>query len=377
MNSIAESSMVMAPTYANDLILRAARRKPVERTPVWFMRQAGRYLLQYREIRSRVDFLTLCKTPDLAAEVTVQPVDIVGVDAAIIFSDILVVPEAMGMQLTIEEGSGPQFAAPVRTAADIDHLRFPDVEKSLRFVLDAIAVTKRTLAGRVPLIGFSGSPWTLAVYMTEGGSPRTFRACKELLYSRPREAHQLLEALSCTVAEYLVAQVEAGADMVQIFDTWGGSLTPEAFAEFSLRYLEEVISRLRESSQEAQRVPVIVFSKGSNHALEGISRTGCDVVGVDWTIDLSDVRRRIGDKTAVQGNLDPAILYASPEAIGKEVERILESFGAGEGHIFNLGHGIMPDTPVSHAKQAVEAVREMSVLYHPQAKTLAGSPQNR
>jgi uroporphyrinogen decarboxylase len=324
------------------------------------MRQAGRYLPEYRAIRARADFLTLCKTPELAAEVTIQPVEIVGVDAAIIFSDILVVPEAMGMELVIEEGKGgPQFPSPLRTASDIDRLSAPDPHDKLRFVMDALSLTRSRLRGRVPLIGFSGSPWTLASYMVEGHGSRNFRFIKELIYNSPQLAHKLLSKLASVVANYLSAQIEAGAQAVQIFDTWGGILTQDAFREFSLRYISQVIAETR-----TQGAPVIVFCKDCGHSLEKIADTGCQVVGLDWTVDIGGARTCIGERAALQGNLDPTILYASPGKIREEVRKVLSSFGKGTGHVFNLGHGILPDIPVENAQELVRAVREESEQFH-------------
>lgn len=344
----------------NDLFLRACRREPVGRTPVWMMRQAGRYLPEYRAVRAKADFLTLCKTPELAAEVTIQPVDIVGVDAAIIFSDILVVPEAMGMELIVEEGrGGPRFPAPIRTAADIEKLSIPDPHEKLKFVMDALRLTQQRLDGRVPLIGFAGSPWTLAAYMVEGRGTKTFRHVKELTYASPRDAHVLLAKLAKAVAAYLSAQIAAGAHAVQIFDTWGGILSPDAFKEFSLRYIEEVIHNTKRNG-----AAIIVFCKDCGHSLEEIAASGCDVVGLDWTIDIGVARQRVSNRVALQGNMDPAVLYAPPERIRKEVRSILAKFGRGTGHIFNLGHGIHPDVSVDHAKVFIEAVKEESTTYH-------------
>ncbi len=344
----------------NDLFLRACKREPTERTPVWMMRQAGRYLPEYRAIRAKVDFLTLCKTPELASEVSIQPVDIVGVDACIIFSDILVVPEAMGMKLFVEEDKGgPRFEDPIRSRSDIDRLKVPDPNHELKYVMDAIRLTKKKLDGRVPLIGFAGSPWTLAAYLVEGKGSKNFRAIKELIYSNPKDAHVLLDKLARTVAAYLSAKIEAGVQAVQIFDTWGGILPPDEFREFSLRYIDQVLKLLRRNG-----APTIVFCKDCAHSLEAIADTGCDVVGLDWSIDIGKARMMIGSYTALQGNLDPAVLYASPEHIREEVKKILEKFGKGAGHIFNLGHGILPDTPVENVKAFVQAVKEESVKYH-------------
>lgn len=344
----------------NDLFLKACFRQPVPRTPVWIMRQAGRYLPEYRAVRATVDFLTLCKTPELAAKVTIQPVDILGVDAAIIFSDILVLPEAMGMELTVEEGKGgPKFLKPLRFERDIDKLPLPDPTERLRFVMEAIRLTRKELSGRVPLIGFSGSPWTLAAYMVEGRGAKDFHTVKKFISETPERAHKLLEKLATAVGEYLNAQIEEGAQAIQIFDTWGGILPPEQFREFSLRYIEQVLAAIQRND-----VPTIVFCKECGHSLESIASCGCHVVGVDWTIDIGEARSRIGKTVAVQGNMNPEILLTSPDRIREEVRTILQRFGTGTGHIFNLGHGILPDTPVEHAKAFVDAVKEESVMYH-------------
>jgi len=344
----------------NDLFLRACKRQPVERTPVWMMRQAGRYLSEYRAIRAKTDFLTLCKTPELAAEVSIQPVELVGVDACIIFSDILIVPEAMGMELVVEEGKGgPRFPSPIRSRAQIDALHAPDPNRELKYVMDAVSLTRKNLRDRVPLIGFSGSPWTLAAYMVEGRGSKNFRYVKELVYSNPSEAHLLLGKLASAVGDYLNAKIEAGAQAVQIFDTWGGILPPDAFVEFSLRYIRNVIERVKPSG-----VPIIVFCKDCDHSLETIAETGADVVGLDWTTDIGAARRLVGQNVSLQGNLDPTLLYASPERIRAGVVSILEKYGHGSGHIFNLGHGILPDIPPDHARAFVNAVKEESPRFH-------------
>ena len=323
------------------------------------MRQAGRYLPEYRAVRARADFITMVKTPELAAEVTVQPVDIIDVDAAIIFSDILVVPDAMGMPFDMVESRGPVFRAPIRSRADVDALKVADPERELRYVMDAISVTKRSLAGRVPLIGFAGSPWTLATYMIEGSGSREFKHISRMMLEEPEVLQLLLEKLATSVRLYLEAQIAAGADAVQIFDTWGGFLTPDHYMQFSLDYMFKIVSNLGRDG-----APVIVFSKGANHSLKEIAAIGADVVSVDWTVDLADVRNRIGDRVAVQGNLNPSYLYASPEAIRHEVRSILRKFGKGSGHVFNLGHGIFPDVPVEHARALIRSVKEESPVFH-------------
>ncbi len=349
---------------ANDLFLRACLRMPTPRTPVWMMRQAGRYLPEYRAVREQAgDFLTLCKTPELAAEVTVQPVEILGVDAAILFSDILVIPEAMGQKLWFEQGEGPRLAPPVRSMADVEGLAQPDPARDLGYVLDTIRLVLARLDGRVPLIGFSGAPWTLATYMVEGGSSKDFRTIKCMLYEEPETLHALLARLAEAVADYLNAQIAAGVHAVQIFDSWAGALAAEDLEDFSLAYIRRIVERLTRT-REGVPVPVIVFAKGAMAHLETIAATGCDVVGLDWTISLAEARRRIGARTALQGNLDPAALYASPARIRKLVARMLASFGKGHGHVFNLGHGIAPDVPPEHAKAMIAAVKKLSPAYH-------------
>jgi len=324
------------------------------------MRQAGRYLPEYRAIRERSDFLTLCKTPELAAEVTMQPVDIVGVDAAILFSDILVIPEAMGMKLEIVESKGPTFDDPVRTFEDLRRLNTEGIVDRLQYVFDAINLTKEKLAGRVPLIGFSGAPWTLATYMVEGKGTRNFDEIKRFIYNEPKAAHALLETLSDAVVEYLNAKIRAGCDAVQIFDTWAGVLSPADLEEFSLRYISYICDRLQTNG-----APVIVFAKGANN-IPKLATLKCDVLGIDWTKDIGDARKQAGGK-AIQGNLDPCVLFASKEKIMEETERILERYGSGPGHIFNLGHGILPNTPPENARYLVDRVKELSIKYHERA----------
>ncbi len=343
----------------NDLFLRACKRQPVERTPVWIMRQAGRYLPAYRAVREKADFLTMCKTPELAAEVTIQPVEIIGVDAAIIFSDILVIPEAMGMHLEMHEGRGPVFPHPVRNENDAKKLKTIDPSKDLKYVLDAVSLTKKELDGRVPLIGFCGSPWTLLSYMVEGKGSKNFSNVKSLLYNNPALAHSILDKLADSASDYLSAKIEAGADAVQIFDTWGGVLSQNDFEEFSLKYIEKIISRLKRKNE-----PVIVFAKGVHYNLEKIVNAGADVIGLDWTMDLGRVRNETGDKVALQGNMDPTVLYANKEKIKEEVKRILSSYGEGTGHVFNLGHGILPDVKPENAKFFVDMVKEESKIFH-------------
>ncbi len=348
----------------NDTFLRALLRQPVDYTPVWMMRQAGRYLPEYRETRARAgSFMDLCRSPDLACEVTLQPLERFPLDAAILFSDILTVPDAMGLGLFFAEGEGPNFERPVRTAADIERIAVPDPEDELRYVMDAVSVIRGELDGRVPLIGFSGSPWTLATYMIEGTGTKTFAHSKAMMFDRPDRMHALLGKISDAVILYLNAQIARGAQAVMVFDTWGGVLTPGDYREFSLRYMERIVDGLTREA-EGRRVPVILFSKGAGQWLDRMAETGCDGLGVDWTIDLADARRVVQDKVALQGNLDPCALYASPERIRREVGRVLASYGAGSGHVFNLGHGIHPDVNPEHAGAMIDAVHELSRPYH-------------
>jgi uroporphyrinogen decarboxylase len=348
----------------NDLFLRALRREPVHRTPVWIMRQAGRYLPEYLKTRSEAgSFMNLCQTPELACEVTLQPLRRFALDAAIIFSDILTIPDAMGLGLSFATGEGPRFERPLQSADDIRKLPRPDISESLGYVMDAVRLTRRELAGKVPLIGFSGSPWTLATYMIEGGSSKTFGKTKKLIYQNPTVAHELLGKLADTVTDYLNAQIDSGAQAVQIFDTWGGALSAPAYREFSLAYMERIVSGLRREI-EGRPVPVILFSKGCNTQLEALAATGCDALGVDWTITLAEARKRVGDQVALQGNLDPAILLADPEVISREVGETLTSFGPGTGHVFNLGHGITPDVNPDHLAALIDAVRNQSPALH-------------
>ena len=344
----------------NDRLLRALRREPVDRTPVWLMRQAGRYLPEYRATRARAgQFMTLCQTPELACEVTLQPLARFPLDAAILFSDILTIPDAMGLGLSFSEGEGPQFARPVCATADIDRLAVPDPEVELRYVMDAVRLIRRELAGRVPLIGFAGSPWTLATYMVEGGSSKDYARIKGLLYSQPAALHRLLDVTARAVIAYLNAQVAAGAQALMVFDTWGGILTPRAYREFSLAYMARIVTGLTRIA-EGCRVPVILFTKGGGAWLEDIAATGCDAVGVDWTVDLGEARRRVGERVALQGNLDPAALYATPDGIREQVAHVLADFGPGPGHIFNLGHGIQPGVEPEAVRTLVAAVHDLS-----------------
>jgi uroporphyrinogen decarboxylase len=348
----------------NDRLLRALLREPVDVTPVWMMRQAGRYLPEYRATREKAgDFLTLCKTPELACEVTLQPLDRFPLDAAILFSDILTVPDAMGLGLYFSEGEGPRFKRTIRSAADIDALKMPDPETDLRYVMDAVRVIRRELDGRVPLIGFAGSPWTLATYMVEGGSSRDFALIKAMMFDRHDQLHRLLEFVARAVTAYLNAQIDAGAQAVMLFDTWGGVLSPRDYQRFSLAFMEEVIGGLKRE-HAGRRVPVILFTKGGGQSLEAMAASGCDAVGLDWTTDIGAARDRIGDRVALQGNLDPSVLYARPEIIREAVHEVLAAYGMGSGHVFNLGHGIHPQIDPDHAGAMIDAVHEFSPPYH-------------
>lgn len=348
----------------NDRFLRALLKQPVDLTPVWMMRQAGRYLPEYRATRAKAgDFMSLCMNPELACEVTLQPLERYPLDAAILFSDILTIPDAMGLGLYFETGEGPRFRKSVQTLADIEALPIPDPDKDLGYVMDAVRTIRRELHGRVPLIGFSGSPWTLATYMLEGGSSKDFRKSKAMLYDAPQNLHLLLDKLARSVTLYLNSQILAGAQAVQIFDTWGGSLSDVAYKEFSLRYMEQILKGLIRQ-HEGRQVPVILFTKNGGQWLEQMANTGTDALGLDWTCDIGNARARVGDRVALQGNMDPTVLYANPTAIRQEVARILERYGHGSGHIFNLGHGITPEVDPAHAGVFIEAVHELSGKYH-------------
>lgn len=348
----------------NDLFIRALLKQNVERTPVWMMRQAGRYLPEYRQVRSKAgSFMQLCTNPELACEVTLQPLDRFGFDAAILFSDILTIPDAMGLGLSFAEGEGPQFAHPVRTAADVKKLPVPDPETELRYVIDAVRLIKANLQGRVPLIGFSGSPWTLATYMVEGKSSKNFQLVKGMMFEQPQLMHQMLDKLAQSVAAYLNAQIAAGADAVMLFDTWGGMLSHDAYLEFSLRYAQQV-RQLLHTDRDGRKVPTILFTKGGGLWLEAMADSGYEALGLDWQTPIAQARARVGAKVALQGNMDPITLYAAPEVIRANVARILQDYGQGSGHVFNLGHGILPDINPEHVTAMVEAVRELSPQYH-------------
>jgi len=348
----------------NDTLIRALLRQPTEYTPVWLMRQAGRYLPEYNQTRGRAgSFLGLCKNPGYATEVTLQPLARFELDAAILFSDILTIPDAMGLGLYFAEGEGPKFERPLREEWEIRDLAVPDPGDELRYVIDAVSEIRRALAGSVPLIGFAGSPYTLACYMVEGGASDDFRTIKTMLYARPDLLHHILEVTAQAVTLYLNAQIEAGAQAVMIFDTWGGSLSHAAYREFSLAYLQRIIAGLKREHDGA-RIPAIVFTKGCGNWLEDIAAIGCDAVGLDWSVDIGQARARIGDRVALQGNLDPAVLFSPAAAIERETERVLAAFGNGSGHVFNLGHGISQFTPPENVKILVDCVRRSSPRYH-------------
>jgi uroporphyrinogen decarboxylase len=346
------------PKLKNDRLIKALLRQPTDTTPVWIMRQAGRYLPEYRETRKGAGgFLDLCKNKELACEVTLQPLRRFNLDAAILFSDILTIPDAMGLGLYFSEGEGPKFERPVRTENDIDKLLVPDPFEKLRYVTDAVSLIRTELDGAVPLIGFSGSPWTLSTYMVEGSSSKDYRYVKGMMYENPAAMHRLLDKLAQSVISYLNAQIEAGAQAVMIFDTWGGVLTPQTYRDFSLRYMEQIVSQLKRQ-HDGQTVPVTLFTKGGAQWIEATADTGCNAIGLDWTINIDDAKRRVGDKVALQGNLDPCILYASPEAIRDAVKDVITRFGGDAGHVFNLGHGIHQSADPDRLAVLIDAVHE-------------------
>ena len=348
----------------NDTLLRALLKQPVEYTLVWLMRQAGRYLAEYNATRARAgDFLSLCKSPAFATEVTLQPLARFPLDAAILFSDILTIPDAMGLGLYFSQGEGPMFERPLRTENDIHALTIPDPDTQLRYVMDAVSEIRKALDSRVPLIGFSGSPFTLACYMVEGRGGTEFREIKTMLYQRPELLHHILDINAKAVTTYLNSQIESGAQIVMIFDTWGGALSHAAYREFSLQYMQQIIAGLKRE-HDGMPIPSIVFTKGGGLWLEAIADIGCNAVGLDWTIDIGEARQRVGTKVALQGNLDPSVLFASPEVITAEVKKILTSYGNGSGHVFNLGHGISQFTPPENAAALVEAVHTLSREFH-------------
>ncbi len=346
------------PALRNDRYLKALLRQDTDTTPVWIMRQAGRYLPEYRATREQAgDFLSLCKNPELACEVTLQPLRRFDLDAAILFSDILTIPDAMDLGLYFSTGEGPRFERPVRSEADVDRLFVPDPSERLRYVTDAVTLIRNELGGQVPLIGFSGSPWTLATYMIEGGGSKEYRYAKGMLYGEPKRLHRILDVTARAVAAYLNAQIEAGAQALMIFDTWGGVLSPQAYEEFSLRYMQQVLDLL-DNRRDDGMVPVTLFTKGGGQWLEKIADTGCQAVGLDWTTPIDEARSRVGERVALQGNLDPNVLYADPHTIRQQVRQLIEQFGPHNGHIFNLGHGIHQTVDPDHLKVLVDAVHE-------------------
>ena len=348
----------------NDRFLRALLRQPVDVTPVWIMRQAGRYLPEYRATRERAgSFMQLCTTPELACEVTLQPIQRYALDAAILFSDILTIPDAMGLGLYFTEGEGPQFKRTIRSAADVAGLGVPDPEDKLRYVMDAVRLIRRELDGSIPLIGFAGSPWTIACYMVEGHGSKDFSAIKKMMFDQPQVLHALLDVVARAVVEYLNAQIAAGAQAVMIFDTWGGLLSPRDYAQFSLQYMTRIVSLLVREHED-RKVPVILFTKGGGQWLEKMATSGCDALGVDWTTDLVDARARVAGRVALQGNMDPSLLYSAPEHIRQEVGIVLDSYGPGPGHVFNLGHGITPGVDPEKVSVLVDAVHELSAKFH-------------
>lgn len=348
----------------NDRLLRALLKQPVDVTPVWMMRQAGRYLPEYRATRDKAgDFMSLCKNPQLACEVTLQPLERFPLDAAILFSDILTIPDAMGLGLYFETGEGPRFKKVISNMADVNALPIPDTEQDLGYVLQAVRTIRKELNGRVPLIGFAGSPWTLATYMVEGGSSKDFRKIKAMAYDTPEVVHALLTKLTRTVINYLNGQILAGAQAIQIFDTWGGNLASNAYLEFSLSYMQQIVKGLIKE-HEGRQVPVILFTKNGGQWLEAMADTGATALGLDWTCDIKQARARVGHKVALQGNMDPSVLYANTSAIQEEVGRILAGYGEGSGHVFNLGHGITPKVKPEHAAAFINAVHDLSARYH-------------
>jgi uroporphyrinogen decarboxylase len=342
----------------NDRFLRALLKQPVDTTPIWIMRQAGRYLPEYKETRANAgSFMDLCENPDLACEVTLQPLERFDLDAAILFSDILTIPDAMGLGLYFSEGEGPKFKNPLRDMASIQNLPMPDPEQELRYVMDAVRTIRRELNGSVPLIGFSGSPWTLATYMVEGGTTKDFAKVKGMMFDKPEALHLLLDKLAQSVTTYLNAQIAAGAQAVMIFDTWGGVLSPEKYKDFSLAYMQKIVSGLTREA-DGRQVPVTLFTKGGGQWLELLAETGCDALGLDWTQDIQQARQRVGDKVALQGNMDPSVLYASADTIQQEAKKVIDGFGKGEGHVFNLGHGIHQHIDPDKVKVLVDTVHE-------------------
>ena len=347
----------------NDRFIRAIYKQPIDKTPIWIMRQAGRYLPEYRDVRQQAgSFMTLCKTPELACEVTLQPLRRYDLDASIIFSDILTIPDAMGLGLTFAEGEGPRFASPIRNERDIRRLHVPDTDK-LSYVYDAIRLVRHELDGKVPLIGFCGSPWTLAAYMIEGRSQVGFPLIMKMLAEQPMQLHDILGILAESVIAHLNAQIQAGAQAVMLFDTWGGLLDTNNYAEFSLYYLKLIIAGLIKEYNK-NKIPSILFTKGGGRWLDEMSVTGCDVIGLDWEVSLAAAREQVGQRVALQGNMNPAVLLQTPDVIREEVASVLRAYGQGSGHVFNLGHGITPDVPPENVSVLIDAVHELSKPYH-------------
>ncbi|KAJ3081692.1 Uroporphyrinogen decarboxylase in heme biosynthesis [Quaeritorhiza haematococci] len=351
------------PELKNDLIIRAAKGEPVGQIPVWIMRQAGRYLPEFRAVRAKYDFFTLCRTPSLACEVTIQPIERYAglLDAAIIFSDILVVPQALGFTVEMREGSGPHFPEPIRSPADLARVkRDVDVDAELGYVYQAITLTRQQLAGRVPLFGFAGAPWTLMAYMIEGGGSKTLSKAKSWLFSHPKESHWLLQRITDVVVDFLVGQVKAGAQLLQVFDSWGGELSPQDFRKFSVPYLTQIAARVRMAlrAHDLPEVPLVVFAKGAHASLDVLSSIGYDVVSLDWTIDPTEARQATKNRVTLQGNADPSLLYASPETIEKEVREMLQRFGTRRQYIANLGHGMYPDHDPERLRAYLEAIKK-------------------
>ncbi|MBA2709473.1 MAG: uroporphyrinogen decarboxylase [Tatlockia sp.] len=347
---------------SESLFLRALHRKPVPRTPVWFMRQAGRYLPEYRQVRAKAgDFLSLCKNPELACEVAMQPLRRYALDAAILFSDILTIPDAMGLGLYFVEGEGPCFSNPIRDIKTIEALQIPNPKEELAYVMNAMSLIRREMPEHLPLIGFSGSPWTLACYMVEGRSSREFKKILHLLYTQPEATHLLLEKLAKTVSLYLDEQVKSGANALMIFDTWGGILTTRSYQDFSLNYMAKIVNDLKTKHPQ---IPVILFTKGGGQWLHQMAETGCDTLGLDWTCDLGSARAQVGNKVSLQGNLDPSVLLSNVDCVKSKVKEVLVSYGYGSGHVFNLGHGITPDVPPDHVAAMIDAVHEFSPAFH-------------
>ncbi len=352
----------MFTSIQNSLLMRALSRQPVERTPLWIMRQAGRYLPEYRKVRARAgSFLNLCKNPELCCEVALQPLRRYPLDAAILFSDILTIPDAMGLGLHFVEGEGPRFHDPLRHEEDIRHLASQGIMDELKYVFDAVRLIRHAMPANLPLIGFSGSPWTLGCYMVEGGGSRDFNRILTLIYKDPQLAHFLLNKLAVVVAEYLIEQIKAGVNVLMIFDTWGGLLNKANYVEFSLQYVKQIIARVKADYPD---VPIIFFTKGGGQYLVEMADSGCDALSIDWTTDLKTARALVGDKVALQGNLDPSVLLTNHEVIHEQVGKVLESFGHGSGHVFNLGHGITPNVPPEHVQDMIDAVHALSPAYH-------------